>query len=277
MARIGVQAMMLRDEVARNGALATFARAADAGYRVTELSQIPMTEENLAELERARGDAGVEFCSISLSLDGSEDLVKTVSDAKRLGARLVRIGMIPFDALASLDEIIGFARRADEAATFLADHGIELYYHNHHVEFARIGGELLLDIISHASPNVGLELDAHWIARGGMDPARVIEKYAGQVKMVHLKDYRIALPDASAFAARERGDQDAWDRAWNGLVQFAEVGEGNLDWPGIIEQSLASGAEYLLVEQDLLYGRTVWEALETSRRNLVALGYAHLF
>jgi sugar phosphate isomerase/epimerase len=65
--------------------------------------------------------------------------------------------------------------------------------------------------------------------------------------------------------------------AFVGVVQFAEVGEGNLDWPAIIEQSLASGAEYLLVEQDDTYGRDPFESLRISRDNLVALGYGSLF
>ena len=64
---------------------------------------------------------------------------------------------------------------------------------------------------------------------------------------------------------------------FSGVVQFGEVGEGNLDFATIIPASLASGAEYLLVEQDDLYGRTVWEALQTSHDNLVKLGFAELF
>jgi sugar phosphate isomerase/epimerase len=61
------------------------------------------------------------------------------------------------------------------------------------------------------------------------------------------------------------------------VVQFAEVGEGNLDFASIIPKAIESGAEYLLVEQDQLYGRTVFEALTTSHDNLVALGFGDLF
>ena len=60
-------------------------------------------------------------------------------------------------------------------------------------------------------------------------------------------------------------------------MQFAEVGEGNLDFASIIPHSIDAGAEYLLVEQDELYGATVWEALQTSYDNLVALGHQDLF
>jgi sugar phosphate isomerase/epimerase len=95
--------------------------------------------------------------------------------------------------------------------------------------------------------------------------------------MVHLKDYRIGWPSTEAIDAHVAGDAATWQAAWVGVVQFAEVGEGNLEWPSIIETSLASGAEYLLVEQDELYGRTVWESLRISRDNLVGYGYGHLF
>ncbi len=95
--------------------------------------------------------------------------------------------------------------------------------------------------------------------------------------MVHLKDYRIGrLPD-SAFEALERADFATFMAAFTGVVEFGEVGEGNLDFASIIPAAIASGAEYLLVEQDDLYGRTVWEALQTSHDNLVALGFADLF
>ena len=61
--------------------------------------------------------------------------------------------------------------------------------------------------------------------------------------------------------------------AFLGVVQFAEVGEGNLDWKPIIDQALASGAEYLLVEQDDTYGRDPFESLAMSRDHLLGLGY----
>jgi sugar phosphate isomerase/epimerase len=94
--------------------------------------------------------------------------------------------------------------------------------------------------------------------------------------MVHLKDYRIGTLPESAFEALSSGDAVGFMRDFVGVVQFAEVGQGNLDFTAIIEQSLASGAEYLLVEQDDLYGRSVFDALQTSHDNLVALGYAGL-
>jgi hypothetical protein len=80
-----------------------------------------------------------------------------------------------------------------------------------------------------------------------------------------------------AFASLEAGDHKGFVEAFTGVVQFGEVGEGNLDFPAIIETSLDSDAEYLLVEQDQLYGRDVLESLRISHDNLVEMGYGHLF
>lgn len=286
MARIGVQAMMLKGSVQEVGAFETLRRVREIGYRAVEVSQIPMDEENVGQLERARDELGIDIAALSAGLTKSPgtpndalegDFDKIVADCRRLDSDMVRIGMLPFDAMSSLERVLDFCDRTDAIARRLFDEGIRLYYHNHHIEFAKYDGRLLLDIIADRAPNVGLELDVHWLQRGGVNPVAVIEQYTGRVRMVHLKDYRIGrLPD-SAFEALERADFSTFMTAFTGVVEFGEVGEGNLDFASIIPAAIASGAEYLLVEQDDLYGRTVWEALQTSHNNLVALGFADLF
>lgn len=284
MARIGVQAMMLKTSVQEQGAYETLRRVREIGYGAIEVSQIPMTAENVAQLDRARRDFDLDVAALSANLtprpggnDALEgDFDKIVADCRTLDASMVRIGMLPFEAMRSLDRVLDFCDRTDALALRLADEGIKLYYHNHHIEFAKFDGKLMLDIIAERAPHVGLELDVHWLQRGGVSPVSVIGQYAGRVRMVHLKDYRIGTLSESAFDAFDAGDVAAFFTAFNGVVQFAEVGEGNLDFAAIIPASVEAGAEYLLVEQDELYGRTVWEALQTSHDNLVRLGFGDL-
>ena len=286
MAKIGVQAMMLKDSFAEVGAFDTLRRVSDIGYHAVEISQIPMTTENVAELARARDELGMDIASLSANLTiapgmPGESLTtgfdKIVADAKALDASMIRIGMLPFDAMGSLDKVLAFCDATNDVAARLAEHGISLYYHNHNIEFAKYDGKHLLDIIADRAPLLGLELDVHWIQRGGLDPVSTIAKYSDRVAMVHLKDYRIGALPESAFAALAAGDFPTFMAAFTGVVQFAEVGEGNLDFTGIIEQSITSDAKYLLVEQDDLYGRDVFDCLATSKDNLVALGYGDLF
>ncbi len=286
MAKIGVQAMMLKGSFAEVGPFETLRRVSEIGYNAVEISQIPMTPENVDELDRARTELGMDIAALSATLAAgprvpmdslTADFDKIVADSRRLDCTMVRIGMLPADAMASLDTMLEFCDATDQIAARLAEHGIRLYYHNHHLEFAKHEGRLLLDIMAERAPRVGLEIDVHWVQRGGLDPVTTLRKYGDRVAMVHLKDYRIGRMPVDAIEAMGRGDFAAFQTAFAGLVQFAEVGEGNLDFRAIVDESVSIGAEYLLVEQDELYGRTPFECLQTSRDNLVALGFGDLF
>lgn len=286
MAKIGVQAMMLKDSFAEVGAFETLRKVSELGYNAVEISQVPMDEKNVAELEKAQTELGMDVASLSVMMEKpvgrpgeslKEDFDKIVNDAKRLDTSLVRIGMLPFGAMTSIDAVVDFAKETNGYAERLAEHGISLYYHNHHIEFAKFDGKYMLDIINENSPAMGLEIDVHWVQRGGLDPVRTLEKYAGRTAMVHLKDYRIGMMPESALGYLESGDFVNFMTEFKNVVQFAEVGEGNLDFPSIIPAAEAAGAQYLLVEQDELYGRTVWEVLETSHRNLTTMGFGDRF
>ena len=57
-----------------------------------------------------------------------------------------------------------------------------------------------------------MEIDTYWIQHGGGDPAAWIEKVAGRIPCVHLKDMAMGA---------------------DGQQLMAEVGEGNLNWAAI--------------------------------------------
>jgi sugar phosphate isomerase/epimerase len=283
MARIGVQMMMLKSKVEETGPYEVLRRLDTIGFKAVEVSQIPMTPENVAEMRRAKDELGTDFGALSAGLEAGpndsllDDYDKIVADAAALGASRLRIGMMPFPAMASHEALLAFCRQAEQIAVRLAGDGLTLYYHNHHLEFATRGGTSILDIIRAAAPTMRLEIDVHWVQRGGKDPVRTLQKYAGLVDLVHLKDYRVGELPPTAFEALQTGDYAGFMQAFTGVVQFGEVGEGNLDWTEIIDQALASGAQYLLIEQDDQYGRDPYDCLQTSRDNLVALGYDKLF
>jgi sugar phosphate isomerase/epimerase len=278
--------MMLKDSFADIGAFETLRKVSSIGYNAVEISQIPMTPENVAELDKSRSELGMDIAALSVNVEGrkgmpveslAENFDKIVDDAKRLDASLLRIGMLPFPAMKSLNAVVDFAKQANGYAERLQEHGISLYYHNHHIEFTKIDDKYMLDIIAENSPAMGMEIDVHWVQRGGLDPVRTLEKYAGKTAMVHLKDYRIGQMPESSFGLLEKGDFAGFMTDFRNVVQFAEGGEGNLDFPSIVPAAIKAGAEYLLVEQDELYGRTVWDALQTSYDNLAAMGHADLF
>lgn len=286
MARIGIQLMMLKEHVRDQGIVPVLERVKETGFEVVEVSQIPMTEENVAGMEAARTNLGIEVAAISAKTTvppGSDDLSLAddfdlhVEHARRLGTSMIRIGMMPMTALRSPEAFDDFAAEVDDYAQRLAERGISLSYHNHHIEFAKREGTTLLNRLRQQAPHLRFEIDCHWVQRGGQDPERTLKDFDGVLDLVHLKDFRIAMPPEEVLDARDSGDLETFSRFWQGdIVQFAEVGEGTLDWKPVIEQGIASGAQHLLIEQDQTYGRDIWESLASSRRHLVSLGFESL-
>lgn len=282
MAKVGVQLMMVRDKVAGDGLFPVLKRVAGLGYDAVEVSQIPMDAANVEHLDRGRRELGLDVAAVSVALKkGSNatgealdsDFAKIVDDCRHLGCRFARIGMMPLEAMVSKQTVVRFAEETEEAAQRLAAEGITLAYHNHHVDFAKHDGETLFDIIRRVAPSVHFEIDVHWVQRGGRSPVEVLAEVAGRVDLVHLKDYRVASLPAADLERLAAGDSAGFMQAFVNLVQFAEVGAGNLDFGPVIEQALASGASYLLVEQDELYGRDAYDCLADSLEHIRSLGY----
>ncbi len=280
----GVQMSTIKNRVAELGVYKTLERCVQIGYPCVEVSQIPMTAENVAEMSRAREDFGLRIAALSASLAPmvpgmkgetlTSDYDKIVNDCKTLDCSMLRIGILPMNVMADPERAIGFIEQAEEMAVRLkAEHGIELYYHNHHIEFVRHNGEFLLDQFRMRTEQLGFELDIHWIHRGGVDPVAYIGKFAGRARFLHLKDYRIGavkMPDGPF-------DFKAFMQAFTNVVEFAEVGDGSLPITACVEAGLAAGTEVFLVEQDETYGRDEFDSLAISRANLVALGYRDWF
>ena len=263
-------------------------RLVDIGYRCAEVSQVPMTKENVAGFRKAIDELNFNISSLSAAvaplfpgmpgeyLCNEDDYKKMIDDARALDCDLFRIGMMPMNAIGDVQKCIDFAKQAEEYALKLKEDGIDLYYHNHHMEFIKVDGKYLLDLLRENAPHMGFELDTHWIHRGGENPVEFIKKYAGSVRLLHLKDYRIGNVEMPNMAGPD-GMQKFVEAFFYKPVQFAELGTGTLPLKECIEAGLAGGAEYFLVEQDETYGRDPFECLKASHDHLVELGYADWF
>ncbi|MFB5197022.1 sugar phosphate isomerase/epimerase family protein [Neobacillus sp. KR4-4] len=282
--KIGVQMMMLKGKVEELGAYETMKKVSELGYHAVEVSQIPMTAENVAELRRASIDFDIKIAALSAALEPmlpgapgetlTSDFEKIVNDCKTLDCNFLRIGMLPLTCMGHKDRIMDFIEKAEAMAHRLAEHGIELYYHTHHLEFQKYDGEYLLDIIKNNTTKLGFELDVHWIQRAGVNPVEFVKQYAGRISLIHLKDYRIGQMDLSEVDFK---DMAKFMHIFTNTIEFAELGEGNLDIKAITEAGLESGAQYFLVEQDDTYGRDPFDCLEISAKHLRKLGFTEWF
>jgi len=280
---IGVQMMMLRGKIEELGIKETFRRVKEIGFSTVELSQVAMTEENVKAIKESLEEFDMKVCATSAALKPmapgikmenlKEDFDKIVADTKELGCKYIRIGMISFDCLGSKERIIEYTKELNEMGRRLKEEGLDLYYHNHHVEFAKYDGKYILDIMAEESnpEYLGFELDVHWLQRAGVNPIEWIKKLEGRTKIIHIKDYRISQTlDLS-------GGMEGIMRAMSDMVQFAEIGEGNLDMAAIINAAGETGVEHIFIEQDDTYGRDPFESLEISANNLRSLGFEERF
>lgn len=282
MAVLGVQMMMVKDKVAELGMFPVLERIRELGYDAVEVSQIEMNEENTAALERGISELGLEVGALSVALKESPTSTgdaldtsfdKIVADCRRLGARFVRIGMMPFDAMASKEACEAWARECEQAAQQLQAEGITLCYHNHHVDLAQFDGERIFDIVRRVAPTLQFEVDLHWVQRGGMAPLDMLAEYSGVCKLIHVKDFRVVPLAPDAMDLLGKGQMQEFMAAFTNIAQFAEVGQGNMNWPALLPAAQDAGAEYFFVEQDEQYGRDPFDCLRDSREYLRSIGY----
>ena len=114
----------------------------------------------------------------------------------------------------------------------LAAHGIDLAWHNHAFEFAKLpDGTYPLDHIFTAAPDLHWQVDIGWIAWASEDPVAWMKKYADRVTALHIKDLA-----PKGTNAEEDGQ--------------ADVGHGVLDWKTLMPAIKAPGVKYLVMEHD---------------------------
>ena len=227
----------------------TFKKVHAIGYEAVQTSALGPIEPE--ELKKIADGEGVQICATHVGYDRMRDDTQAVIDEHHLwGCKYPAIGGLPKEYRTG-EGFATFARDASVVARKLHDAGLTFAYHNHSFELEKFGDRVGLDILYQDSdPEVFTsEIDTYWIQHGGGDPAAWIRKLKGRAFIVHFKD--MAVKD--------------------GQVIMAEVGEGNLNWPAIIDACKEAGTEWYLVEQDTCQGDP-FESLAISFNNLRAMG-----
>jgi len=222
------------------------------GYDAMQVSGFgPIDPKDLKQLA---DDNGIEICATHSSFDRMRDETQAVIDDHLiLGCKYPAIGGLPQSYREDGEEgYLRFAKEASEVGNKLAEAGLTFGYHNHNFEFQKFGNRTALELILQETDAnaVQLEIDVYWVQAGGADPAEWIRKAAHRIDLIHVKDM--------AIEGRE--------------ARFAEVGEGNMNFPAIFEAGRESGTRWYIVEQDRCYDRDPFESLAISYKNLKTMG-----
>ncbi|HHY81963.1 MAG TPA: sugar phosphate isomerase/epimerase [Clostridiales bacterium] len=223
----------------------------EAGYDAVQVSGIGPIEHR--QMKDYADEYELEICATHISFDRlKNDTQDVIAQHKLWNCKYVGIGSMPGNYANSKEGFAEFAVEASKYAKILADNGLKFIYHNHSFEFQKFGKVTGMEILLQESdPEVfGFELDTYWVQHGGADPVDWIYKVSGRMDVIHFKDM---------VATNE------WKPA------MAEVGEGNLNWKGIIEACKKTGVIWAAVEQDICR-HDPFESLAISRRNLKNMG-----
>jgi len=205
----------------------TLQAVADMGYAGVEFAGY--YDYSAEELKRMLDELGLQVAGTHTALSTllGQELAATVEFNRTLGNRFLIVPSLPEERRNSKDAWHRTAELFSELAEKVEPEGMLVGYHNHHIEFQPIDGELPWDIFfGNTSPKVVMQLDTGNAVHGGGDPIPYVERYPGRAITVHLKEYS---------ATNEK----------------ALIGEGDTDWDALFEAcESVGGTEWYIVEQE---------------------------
>jgi sugar phosphate isomerase/epimerase len=235
----------------------TLQAVARIGYRTVET--VGLMKRSAAELRAALDRAGLSCPSAHVPLQGSGltlsgDLGRLAADMHRIGARYVVVPILPVPprfrpqeakdgagflshvaAEMTADDWRRTAELLNERGAALKREGLRLAYHNHNIEFVRVGSksgyELLLE---NTQPDtVWFEMDVGWVAAAGVNPIPLLRAHRGRFRLMHIKDLKASTVANHAFR-----------------MDPADIGAGSLNWKAILPAGYRAGVRDFYVEQE---------------------------
>ena len=251
--KIGVQLYTLRDHTKTAQDIETsFKRIKAMGFDMVQLSALGPCDPNwLAGIMK---EIGIEACGTHSPWDRIADpleLDKLIDEHKKMECPQIGLGMKPNIYPDSYEGYTGFIAKINEICAQIKKAGLNFGYHNHEMEFMKWNGVCAIDRMIKECPALEFTLDVFWVQAGGANPCDYIDKLKDRIRILHLKDFRVS--------GRQR--------------QFAEIGQGNLDWPAIFSRCAKYGIPYAVIEQDADFLVDPFESLALSRKFLVENGF----
>lgn len=272
--KIGLQLFSIRDEMEKDMD-AALKQVKEMGYDCVEFAGYfgHTAEEVRAMLDKY----GLECVSVhqtpQLFLEEGQ---KAVDYLKTIGAKYCAIPHYDVNKLAGTPEWEKTVDAFTQVGKLLSENGIQQLYHNHDFEFNKFEDKFLLDWIYETIPAEYLQpqVDTCWVHYAGYDPAEYLMKYAGRIKVVHLKDFvctKLGSGPVYALIGKDGKEEKKASKEDNGFA-FRPVGYGIQDMPAILDAAEKAGAEIVIVEQDSSDERPPMEAAKMSREYLSTLG-----
>lgn len=243
--KIGVQLYTIRDYMkTEKDVRESFQKLKSLGYDQVQTAGSQISYEAFGQIAK---EEGIEIVGTHEDFEiMCNDFETSYKNHELLGTKNMGIGIYRAD---EFEDYKYFVKNANMIGEKIAALGGKFTYHNHHHEFIRqANGQTIMDyLVENLNPETtSFVLDTHWVQRGGGDVCQWIKKLSGRIDILHIKDF--------AVYRDEKGDTQP---------MFAEIGNGNLDWEGIMDAAMTTGVKYYIVEQDICPGNP-FESLKFS-------------
>ncbi len=259
---IGLQLYTIRDAMALD-VPGSLKKVADLGYKYLELAGYADSKfygyEPL-EFKKLVEDMGMVILSShtqveaeGITLDNAHIMAE---DHAKLGVKYcVQPWVVP-EARTTIASYQKMAAEWNKVGQMMKDHGIQFAYHNHNFEFNTVEGKIpYFDVFMTDLDKdlVTMELDLFWTTKAGQNPVDLFKRYPGRFQLFHVKDM---FTNEAPFYTTD------------GVVDFAPVGAGVMNFKEILDAREIAGVKYLIVEQDSTKDGLPFDAIKTSMTNL---------
>ena len=235
MKEVGLQIYTVRDKMETPDTyLAAMKQIREIGYTHFQTAGKVTTIEEAEFYKKCADEAGLRICGTHFDwkiIKDDFDLALKIHEI--LGTTNMGIGCMPGkEPRTEKGALLQFIEESNEIGHKLSKYGMKFTYHNHSFEFSKIEGKTLMDdLIDGLDPSVvSFVLDTYWVQHGGYDVRKMIERLAGRVDILHLKDMGVSFDEKK--------------------TDITEVGNGNINFEDIIPLAENTGVKDFVVEQD---------------------------
>ncbi|GGG60306.1 sugar phosphate isomerase/epimerase family protein [Epilithonimonas arachidiradicis] len=169
------------------------------------------------------------------------DWEKSVEDLHFIGSKYMVCSYL-FEEERTLEHYKKLPELLNKSGEVTNKAGIDFAYHNHDFEFEKLEDKTVYDFILENTDFdlVKMELDLYWISKAGLNPLDYFEKYPKRFPLWHVKDMKAGTKD------------------------FAEIGNGTIDFKSIFEAKEKAGLKYWFLEQDSS-DKDIFESIKISK------------
>ncbi|MGI5893312.1 MAG: sugar phosphate isomerase/epimerase family protein [Candidatus Merdivicinus sp.] len=157
-----------------------------------------------------------------------QNLERMITQNHLWGGRYLTTSGIPADCFTT-EGLKCFAEELQKLEQRLQSEGMLLTFHPIYSDYVPVDGKPAAEILLDLMPEMQLTLCVYHAVKGAVDPCRLLRKYAGRTDIVHLKN-SVVLSD--------------------GREALMPVGQGNINWPPILDVCRETGVKWVLAEQE---------------------------